>query len=172
MKNYQLIIPAFMIALSACSISNTTSTTNQHADSVTQDVADTTRQVLKAKMQITGSIKVGTPLEMRFTVYNDTDSALQFLKWHTPFEPLVSKYLDIKDENGLEVDYRGAMAKRMMPPPADSYIKIQPGDSLSATVDLLKGYAITKPSKYAVVYSGGNISGLTVSDSVSFVYGR
>jgi len=95
---------------------------------------------------------------------------LQFCKWHTPFEPLMSKYLDVTDENGTEVDYKGAMAKRMMPPPASSYIEVKSGDSLAVTVDVLKAYAITKPAKYTIKYSGQNMSGLVVKDSVVFNY--
>jgi hypothetical protein len=121
-------------------------------------------------MEISDTIKLGDPLELKFIVHNKADTAQQFCKWHTPFEPLMSKYLDVKDENGVEVDYRGAMAKRIMPPPADSYIKVASKDSLVTMIDLLKGYALSKPSKYTITYSGQNMSGLVVRDSVSFVY--
>jgi hypothetical protein len=115
---------------------------------------------------------MGEPIEMRFTVYNDADSVQQFCKWHTPFEPLLSKYLDITDQSGEDILYKGAMAKRIMPPPADSYIKVQPKDSLSIVVDILKGYSISKSSIYKVKYNSQNMSGLMVKDSVSFSYGK
>ena len=57
-----------------------------------------------------------------------------------------------------------------MPPPASSYIKVNSKDSLVSKVDLLKAFAITKPAKYTVTYVGQNMSGLVVTDSVSFVY--
>ena len=133
---------------------------------------DTKASPLYAKMTITPNIAVTDSILMRFTVYNDADSVQQFCKWHTPFEPLLSKYLDITNESGEEANYQGAMAKRMMPPPADSYLKVQPNDSLSVVVNVSKGYNITKPSTYYIKYNAQNMSGLIVKDSVSFRYGK
>lgn len=107
---------------------------------------------------------------MKFTVYNTADTVQQFCKWHTPFEPLMSKYLDVTSTGGEEANYQGPMAKRVMPPPADSYVKVNPGESLSVEVDVLKAYAITTPAKYTVHYNSKDISGLAVKDSVEFVY--
>ena len=132
----------------------------------------TTATPLHAKMSIAPNIGASEPLTMRFTVYNDADTVQQFCKWHTPFEPLLSKYLDIFNANGEEANYQGAMAKRIMPPPADSYIKVQPKDSLFVLVDLANGYNITKPSTYTIKYNAQNMSGLVVRDSVTFIYGK
>lgn len=172
MKNFKLILPAAILALSACS--QNTRTTDSSAvkkDTVASEVnAPVTEKGLFAKMQMNDTIKTGEMVALKFTVYNEADSTRQFCKWHTPFEPLISKYLDVKDENGEEVNYKGAMAKRMMPPPASSYMKLNAKDSVAVTVNLLNGYAITKPAKYTVVYVGQNMSGLIVKDSISFVY--
>ncbi|MDP9076395.1 MAG: protease, partial [Bacteroidota bacterium] len=94
----------------------------------------------------------------------------KFLKWQTPFEPLMSKYLDIKNERGEEVAYKGPMAKRMMPPPAAAYQSLNPKDSLAVKVDVLKGYALTQTGKYTVTYTSENVSGLKVRQSVTFIY--
>jgi len=125
---------------------------------------------LFVNMQIKDTIKVGDSVLLKFTVHNPADSTQQFCKWHTPFEPLISKYLEVKNEAGTEADYRGAMAKRIMPPPASSYIKVNPKDSLTSKVDLLKGFAITQPGKYTITYTGQNMSGLVSEQTVSFVY--
>ncbi|WP_413667083.1 protease [Mucilaginibacter sp. Mucisp86] len=170
MKNYKIILSATLLTLSACGVNKVKNTSAGSDSAKNQNVAPAASASLFAKMQIKQAIKIGHPVELKFTVYNDADTARQFCKWHTPFEPLMSKYLDVKDANGQEMLYKGAMAKRMMPPPASSYIKVNPKDSLSATVDLLKAYEITKPSKYTVIYVGQNMSGLTVKDSVEFVY--
>jgi hypothetical protein len=172
MKNYKIILSAALLALSACSV-NKVKNTSAGSDSVKdQSPTPAASPGLFAKLQIKGTIKAGDPVELKFTVYNDADTARQFCKWHTPFEPLMSKYLDVKDASGQEMLYKGAMAKRIMPPPASSYIKVNPKDSLSVTVDLLKAYEISKPSKYTVIYVGQNMSGLAVKDSVEFVYGK
>lgn len=159
-----------MIALSSCSINTKTTSTGDNADSIAQVSQDTARRSITVTMEISDTIRIGEPVVMKFTVRNDSDKELQFLKWDTPFEPLVSKYLDVKDENGTEVNYIGAMAKRAMPPPSSSYMRLTSGDKLTENVDLLKGYAITKPSRYTVKYVAQGISGLTVKDSVSFLY--
>ena len=57
-----------------------------------------------------------------------------------------------------------------MPPPESSYITVSAKDSTVVTLNLLKAYAVTKPGKYTINYIGGNISGLTVKDSLTFEY--
>jgi hypothetical protein len=171
MKN-TLILSVALLTLTSCGINNKANTTN--TDSAVTDTNAANNAVapkeLSAKLQIKDTIKVGEPVELKFTVYNTADTAMTFCKWHTPFEPPISKYLDIKSDAGTEVNYKGAMAKRIMPPPADSYIKVNPGDSTSIVADLLKSYAIETPARYTIVYNSQAISGLTVKDSVSFVY--
>ena len=162
-----LLSVSLIAALASCSPSTRAT---DDAAAVDSSATQTQVKVLTAKMLIKENIKIGDSVLLKFTVYNPADSALQFCKWHTPFEPLMSKYLDVTDENGTEVDYKGAMAKRMMPPPASSYIEVKSGDSLAVTVDVLKAYAITKPAKYTIKYSGQNMSGLVVKDSVVFNY--
>jgi hypothetical protein len=175
MRNLKFILPAALFALASCSPAthNADDKTTQ-TDSVTTaaPVQQSEEKALFAKMTIEDTIRQGDPILLKFTVYNHADSVQQFCKWHTPFEPLISKYLDIRAENGEEVNYKGAMAKRIMPPPASSYLKVNPKDSLSAEADLFKGYDITKPAKYTVVYNSQNMSGLIVKDSITFVYGK
>ena len=161
------MICAALLALTACSVKTRNS---QSADTTAAAAAAPTAKGLFAKMKIKDTIKTGDSVLLKFTVYNTADTPMRFCKWHTPFEPLMSKYLDVKDAAGQQTDYRGPMAKRIMPPPATSYITLKPNDSVAATADLLKAYAITKPGRYTVVYNSEGISGLKVTDSVSFVY--
>jgi len=162
-----------MLVVASCSQSTRNSESASNADSALKDSSTVLASTpIYAKMSIAPTIKIGSPVSLRFTVYNDADTVQQFCKWHTPFEPLLSKYLDITDEAGEEAMYKGAMAKRIMPPPADSYIKVKPKDSLSVVVDLLQGYGITKPATYKVKYNAQNMSGLIVKDSLSFTYSK
>jgi hypothetical protein len=169
MKNYQILCYAAIIALSSCGMNSHNASTNK-ADSLTTEIKGETSTRLTAVMNMANTIKAGDSVLLNFTVKNNSDSTLRFCKWHTPFEPLMSKYLEVKNEKGEEMDYKGAMAKRMMPPPESSYISLKPQDSIAAHADLLKAYAITAPGKYTVTYVGENMSGLHVRDSVSFVY--
>jgi hypothetical protein len=168
MKNIVPILSAVVLMFSACS----QNTRVAQSATIKSDSLSKTSQPLFATMKIKDSIKTGDSVILKFTVYNTSDTVQQFCKWHTPFEPLISKYLDITGGKGEDVNYRGAMAKRIMPPPADSYVKVNPGDSLSMNVDVLKGYAITEPSKYTISYNSQNMSGLVVKDSVSFIYAK
>lgn len=163
-----VFLPLVVLLLLAAACSMQTDTTKETV--VTQPhPADT---ALLVTMTMKESIKPGDSLLLKFTVHNNTDSTKKFLKWQTPFEPLLSKYLDIKNENGEEVAYKGPMAKRMMPPPASAYLTLQPKDSLSATIDILKGYDLTKPGKYTVTYTSEDMSGLKVQQQASFTYGN
>ena len=162
------------MSLLSCGISNNTehNSVDTANSSAPVTIESNVEKALFAKMSLKDTVKVGELVELKFTVYNNADSAQVFCKWHSPFEPFISKYLDIKSDTGEEVDYKGAMAKRIMPPPADSYISVKAKDSVSTTVDLLKGYEISKPARYTVIYVGQNMSGLIVKDSISFVYAK
>lgn len=174
MKNFKILLSAAaVLAISSCGINNN-GAQNDHvaADSTATAVDSATETRLFAKMSVKDTVKAGELVELKFTVYNNADSVQHFCKWHTPFEPFISKYLDIKSASGEEVNYKGAMAKRMMPPPASSYAAVNPKDSVSTTIDLLQGYDLSKPAKYTITYVGQNMSGLVVKDSVSFVYAK
>ncbi|WP_412469314.1 protease [Pedobacter sp. KLB.chiD] len=168
MKNIRLIIPAIMVLLSACSEA-TRNTATAKNESTGQTAAYQTDSP-EVKLKINGNVVNGEPLLLRFVVLNNTDNAEKFCIWHTPFEPLLSSYLSITNEKGEEATYKGAMAKRIMPPPASSYTTVKPGDSLVANADLLKAYDLKKGSVYKAVYTGGNMSGLVSKDTVTFVY--
>lgn len=169
MKNYQILAIA-LLALSSCGVRNDQKA-EQKADSTasTQPTAITAKTII-AEMTMKDTIKAGDSVLLKFTVKNNNADTATFCKWHTPFEPLISKYLDVTDENGTEANYKGAMAKRVMPPPASAYTTLKANETLSVNVDLLKGYAIDKPGKYTITYNSSGMSGLTVQKSVSFVY--
>ena len=166
MKFSRLLLYILFIILSSC---NVNTPKKVHTPILGEPLNKTP---LFAEMQIENTVKIGRPLILKFTVHNPAGNAQKFCKWHTPFEPLMSKYLEIKDENGVEMMYRGAMAKRIMPPPESSHIRLGEKDSISATVDLLKAFEITNPSRYTVSYTGQDMSGVVVKKSVVFDYVR
>ena len=165
-KIFHLPIALLLLIAASCS------TQNKSAEESLSGTTDSTgvKRGIYATMSISDTIRMGDSVMLKFTVYNPTDSAQKFLKWQTPFEPLLSKYLDIKDDKGEEAQYVGAMAKRMMPPPADAYITVAPGDSLIANVNLLKGYALSKAGSYTIAYNSEGVSNLKVDKSLSFIY--
>lgn len=112
--------------------------------------------------------RVGSPVMLHFTVHNRSAEPLQFCKWHTPFEGFMSSFLEIKQVDGTSVQYVGAMAKRIMPPPADAYITVPAKDSLSVDIDLLRGYALKQPGGYKAVYQDSIMSGLKQVNDLNF----
>lgn len=166
MKNTIIIASACLI-LSACGSSSRLPGNGTDSDSTAKEQVNMQKPTtITGKMFASKTAKVGDSVKIRFTVYNDTDSTRKFCKWHTPFEPLISKYLDITSDEVTEVLYKGAMAKRIMPPPADSYISLKSGDSLVSEINLLKGYDLSKPGKYTIKYNAANMSGIVVKDSI------
>jgi len=55
----------------------------------------------------------------------------QFCKWETPFEPRLGKYMEVMDVRENQVAFTGAVARRVMPPPPESYISVPPHDSVT-----------------------------------------
>ncbi|MFC3563207.1 protease [Pedobacter jamesrossensis] len=166
MKN-TTIIASVCLLLSACSSSSRLSENGSDSDSTAKEQVNTQKPTtITGKMFALPTAKVGDSVKIRFTVYNETDSTRQFCKWHTPFEPLLSKYLDITADEGTEAPYKGPMAKRVMPPPADSYVSLKSGDSLVSEINVLKGYDFSKPGKYTIKYNAANMSGIVVKDSI------
>lgn len=161
-------LPIALLLLIAASCSTQNKSTEESLSGTTDTIG--VKRGIYATISISDTVRMGDSVMLKFTVYNPTDSAQKFLKWQTPFEPLLSKYLDIKNDAGEEAQYTGAIAKRVMPPPADAYITIAPGDSLIARVNLLKGYALAKAGTYAIAYNSEGVSNLKVDKSVSFIY--
>lgn len=150
-----------LIVLAGCS----QKVRNPDTGSTTKNQGDSLYVVLKIK----NVIKAGEKINLQFVVHNDQSTSKSFCKWHTPFEPLMSKYLDITDENGNEAAYKGPMAKRIMPPPTDSYLAVKPKDTLLADVDLLKAYLLEAGKKYTIVYNSSGISGLKATNKATFI---
>lgn len=138
---------------------------NNDTTLLSQATAEKKVDPILGKLSVIGEPKLGA-INMRFTVYNNTDTVTKFCIWHTPFEKLMSKYLDVALDDYTPIDYKGPMAKRIMPPPADSYKELNAGDSTSADFNLADAYAITKAGNYTIKYNSSTISGIVVSDSL------
>ena len=109
---------------------------------------------------IADTLHLQDSLMIRFTVTNPTNDTLQFTQYHTPFEGFISNFLTVTDSQGSEISYIGPMAKRVMPPPADTYHTLTPKQSEQVTFDLKKGYKIENPGTYTLQYNAENISGV------------
>ena len=111
--------------------------------------------------------QIDQPIMIEFKVTNSSPDTLSFCQYDTPFENMVSKFLQVENSKGEEVKYMGPMARRVMPPPAETYHKIVPGGSKTITFDLKKGYPIAKAGKYTIHYIGHTINGLISKKGLS-----
>lgn len=102
---------------------------------------------------------------LSFTVVNTTDTLQRFCKWETPFESILGKYFEVTDNQGNEALFKGAMARRVMPPPPESYIEVQPHDSVRTMFNLARNYSL-KNEQYSVRYTGGGVSGLEPGNEI------
>jgi len=125
--------------------------------------------ILKAAISVQSPVKGDAPVILTFTVENPSDTALAFCKWHTAFEEaFTASWLEITDSKGQQVQYKGVMAKRIMPPPAETYIVVPAKGSVTHEIDLRKGYDLAKPGKYKAVYQGQGVSNLNNVKDVTF----
>lgn len=104
-------------------------------------------------------------VQLTFTVVNHADTAQRFVKWETPFEPRLGKYLEVKDENSQEAEFKGAMARRVMPPPAEAYMEVPAHDSLSTSFNVATNYTFSE-GQYTIKYVGGGVSGLDAGKEI------
>lgn len=151
MKNLLLMIACF--TFTACGNMQKNTTANNE---------------LITEISVPENVKAGNPVPLKFTVRNPSSKELKFCKWHTPFEGFMAMFLDITDASGANAQYKGAMAKRIMPPPEEAYIKVPAGDSVTVEIDILKGYQITAAGKYKIIYQAGGMSGLTKVNETTF----
>jgi len=90
------------------------------------------------------------PVNVRFTLFNHTDSRLYVLAWYTPLEGLAGDIFRVA-RDGKALSYHGMMMKRG-DPSSDEYVSIGPRASVSATVDLSEGYDLSEKGSYRVQF--------------------
>lgn len=158
-RHYSLILCIAAVTLTGCQNQKTVSSSNE----VKQN--DSARPTLQTHLRTIGNNFSTDSVQLSFTVINHADTVQHFCKWETPFEPFLGKYMEVLDEEGNEALFTGPMARRIMPPPIDSFIHVQPHDSVSTIYNLAKNYTI-KPGKYTVKYTGGGVSGLDKGNEI------
>jgi hypothetical protein len=94
----------------------------------------------------------GNPIFIKFTLENLSNEDLWVLEWYTPLEGLKGKIFTVTCD-GKEIPYEGMMMKRGQPT-KDDYVHIDPGRSVSAEVDLSKGYTLPASKECLVEFKG------------------
>jgi len=142
----------------------------ENATNATMDTtAVTTDTALVASMRANQDYRLQDSVSILFIVSNPTPDTLRFTQYHTPFEGFMSNFLTITDASGAEVPYIGAMTRRIMPPPEETYHTLAPGAQDSVRFDLSKGYRFEKPGTYTLRYNSGTISGIAKTEAMDIV---
>ena len=96
------------------------------------------------------------------SVTNTTRAPLTVLRWELPSARHDNALFDVL-RDGVPVAYTGRLVKRAAPT-VDDYVVIQPGETLSVTVELTSAYDLTRSGNYTVAFSskgsrdgGGNL---------------
>jgi peptidyl-Lys metalloendopeptidase len=87
---------------------------------------------------------------VRVTLHNPGSTPLFVLRWHTPVGPIEAPLFEVL-RDGQPVRYLGIQAKRRAPGPAD-YLRLDPGASLSSTVELSALYEMNVTGPYQLRY--------------------
>jgi hypothetical protein len=140
---------------------------NRKSVSTANEVKQTAPDTLKLRTRLGTAAAAFTKdsVILSFTVINEADTAQRFCKWETPFEPRLGKYMEITDVQGNEASFTGAMARRVMPPPPESYIEVPPHDSVRTVFNLAKNYSLSS-GEYKARYTGGGVSGLETANEI------
>jgi len=158
-----LTVAAFFAA--GCQTQKTGTATQQDTIPASTDTAR-----LQTRLSMPPAAASADSVMLTFTVINPSNQPQRFCKWETPFDRL-GKYLDIQNAQGTEASFKGAMARRVMPPPAEAYITVPAHDSTTTTTNLARNYTL-QPGAYTVKYVGGGVSGLNAGNEVRVAIGK
>jgi peptidyl-Lys metalloendopeptidase len=111
---------------------------------------------LEAVLQVLSTLPDGDSVELEFTLINHSETGLYVLKWYTPLEGLAGEIFRI-ERDGQPIPYQGILATRITPPP-EAYVLLEPGEALSAEVDLATAYDFSKSGEYTIEFLSPSIS--------------
>jgi peptidyl-Lys metalloendopeptidase len=92
----------------------------------------------------------GDNVLVRVTLANTSTTAQHVLRWRTPLDGVEAPLFEVR-RDGQPVRYLGRMIKRGAPGPAD-YWRIDPGESITHTVELSRLYEMSVTGNYTIRY--------------------
>lgn len=110
------------------------------------------KEHLTYSLTVPETVPSGQPVTVGFELENRSPAPVWVLAWNTPLEGMMNDIFRV-ERDGAEVPYEGPMVKRGNPSGSD-YVRLSPGESVSAEVDLARGYDVSKPGSYRVDFRG------------------
>lgn len=117
---------------------------------------------LEAVLEAPSPLSAGEPVEVEFTLTNQTETGLYVLKWYTPLEGIAGEIFRV-ERNRQPIPYQGPLVSRGAPTGED-YVFLEPGGSASATVDLATAYDFSDPGEYTIAFISPRISHVARSE--------
>jgi hypothetical protein len=109
------------------------------------------RYLLECNLEAEEKYDIGGPVNLRFSIHNQTDRTLHVLSWYTPLEGIAGEIFHVM-RDGDEVSYQGMLAKRG-DPSRDEYVAIEPGAAASTVMDLSEVYDLSEAGRYRVEFT-------------------
>ncbi len=103
----------------------------------------------------------GEGAEVTVTLTNTASHAVRFLRWQTPVDGVQEPRFEIT-RDGEVVPYIGRITKRAAPTGKD-YVVLQPGESLTRTVDLSDAYDLSTSGNYTFNFRSEGVSNLVAA---------
>ncbi len=120
------------------------------------EAAESPETNLEATVEVPATLTSGDVVKLRFTLTNNTDTRLYILKWYTPLEGIMGKIFRV-ERDGQVIPYQGILATRVAPT-AEAYVLLEPGESVSAEVDLATAYDFSQAGEYTIEFLSPSIS--------------
>lgn len=105
----------------------------------------------------------GEAVKLNFRLVNRSERPLYILKWYTPLEGMAGDIFEVT-RDGQAVPYLGILATRGNPTP-ESYIYLEPGESVSTDINLETGYDFSQPGLYTIKFRSPRISHIAGSEA-------
>ena len=125
------------------------------AESSTQGPS-TSETGLVAYLELPEQLPVGENVNLKFVLKNVSATPLYVLNWYTPLEGIGGEIFKVTHD-GQPISYQGILASRGLPT-ADAYTLLNPGESVSAVVDLAGSFDFSKVGKYRIKFISPRIS--------------
>ncbi len=111
---------------------------------------------LTAHLEIPERLPIGESINLKFVLKNVSDEPLYVLEWYTPLEGIAGEIFRVKHD-GQTLPYEGILASRM-PPSAEQYILLYPGETVSAVVNLANSFDFSEVGQYRIKFISPGIS--------------
>jgi peptidyl-Lys metalloendopeptidase len=117
------------------------------AGTLTSPTGDVSADLVTAIQIAPGTTAGGAPT-VHFTARNVSSQPVEVLAWDLPVQRQAADILAVT-RDGARVTYRGRLVKRAPATDAD-YLRLAPGGSYTAPVDLAADYDLSRPGDYTV----------------------